>query len=296
MTERNLAQAVEYFATTTCHLSEEDLERPWVWRVYDEGVRYAFFRTYEELRTLAARLLAERTASGIPITTAHRALAQYHAAYRDLQALLIGQPDALLDAPPAAPDAWPLRVVLGRTIAAEREIFARIWHALQRCRVSPASDAALPEPVEITPEEFTGFVGSFDDFRRTMDRLSLAGILAYYDSLHKRILRELTGIRGAELEAETLWGDALPFTVEFRLHRLDSRLRQQIVQVEKTFEVLDHPQSEARRLLRLVYGALADVDGVIIGDWGLGRPQRRELAGKISLRADEIRDIFRNPD
>jgi hypothetical protein len=293
MAERNLTQAIEYFATTTCHLSEVDLERPWVWRAYDEGVRFAFFRTYEELRTLAAQLLAERTAKGPPITTAHHALAQYHAAYRDLQAFLIGQPDSLLDVPPA-PAEWPLRIILGHVIAAEREFFARIWHAVQRYRDSAVKEQDQPEVVEMTPEEIADFVGSFDDFQRTMDRLSLAGILAYYDSLHKRILRELTGIRGFEMEAETLWWEGTPFTVEFRLHRLDSHLRQHIVQMEKTFEMLDHPQSEARRLLRLIYGALADVDGVIIGDWGLGRPQRRELAGKISQRVGEIREIFQN--
>ena len=289
--ERNLAQAVEYFASVTCALTEADLERPWVWRAYEEGVRFAFFRTYEELRTLAARLIAERTAKSAPITTAHHALAQYHAAYRDLQALLIGEPDDLLDVPPA-PGEWPLRIILGHTIAAEREFFARIWHAVQRYREPGAAGEDQPSPVEMTPEEVAEFVGSFGDFQRTMDRLSLAGILAYYDALHKRVLRELTGIRGFEMEAETLWWEGTPFSVEFRLHRLDSHLRQHTVQIEKTFEMLDHPQSEARRLLRLIYGALADVDGAIIGDWGLGRPQRRELAGKISQRAAEIQSII----
>ena len=52
------------------------------------------------------------------------------------------------------------------------------------------------------------------------------------------------------------------------------------------------PPSEARRLLRLVYAALADVDSMIIGDWGHGKNGRNELAGKINVRADEVRAIF----
>ena len=291
MTERNLTQSVEYFALVTYPLSEDDLERPWAWRAYNEGVRFAFFRTYEELRSLAARLFAERTAQGPPITTAHHALAQYHAAYRDLQALLIGQPDTLLDIPPEQGE-WPLRIILGHIIAAEREFFARIWHAVQRYRKSTDAGEDKLDTAEMTADEVAEFVGRFDEFERTMNRLSLAGIMAYYDSLHKRILRELTNITGFEIEAETLWWEGTPFTVEFRLHRLDSHLRQHIVQIEKTFDTLDHPPSEARRLIRLIYGALADVDGAIIGDWGLGRGQRRALAGKISLRADEIKAIL----
>jgi len=80
MTELNLTQAVEKFALTTCHLADEDLDREWTWRAYSEGIRYAMFRTYEELRTLAAQLIAERTTKGAPISTAHHALAQYHVA------------------------------------------------------------------------------------------------------------------------------------------------------------------------------------------------------------------------
>ena len=88
------------------------------------------FRTYEELRTLAAVLITERTTKGAVISTAHRSLAQYHAAYRDLQSILIGLDESLLGQPPA-PNEWPLRIILGHTLAAEREFFARIWHAVQ---------------------------------------------------------------------------------------------------------------------------------------------------------------------
>jgi hypothetical protein len=320
MAELNLTQAVEKFALTTCYLTDSDLDREWTWRAYSEGVRYAMFRTYEELRTLAAALIAERTTKGAPISTAHHSLAQYHAAYRDLQSILIGLDEGLLDELPA-PDEWPLRIILGHTVAAEREFFARIWYAVQQHRnatpVKPSPriphmqnfglqndtffdeseleeepDSSLPEPTEMAAEEVAEFVGSPEEFERTMNRLSIPGIMAFYDSLHKRVLRELTDIKGFELEAESLWWEGTPFTVEFRLHRLDAHLRQHTVQIEKTLAALGDPPSEARRLLRLVYAALADVDSTIIGDWGLGKAERRELAGKIAVRADEVATIF----
>lgn len=285
MPDINLIQAIEKFTAITHELTDEDLEAPWSWRAYNEGVRYAFFRTYEELRELAAKLMTERTTRGKPITTAQHALAQYHAAYRDLQAVLIGLDEASLDTEPARGE-WPLRITLGHIIAAEREFFARIWHAVQRFR------DGHDDPVETTAEEVVEFVGSYDEFERTMNRLSIPGIMAYYDSLHKRVLRELTAIRGLELDAPSLWWEELPITVEFRLHRLDSHLRQHTIQIEKTLAVLGGTPTEAKRLLRLVYAALADVDSTMIGAWGLGKTRRLEAAAQIAQRADEIEQIF----
>jgi len=283
--ETTLIQAVEKFTSITHKLSDDDLELPWTWRAYNEGVRFAFFRAYEELRSLAAVLLTERTTLGKPITTAQRALAQYHAAYRDLQAVLIGVDEGLMDVPPNKGE-WPLRVILGHIIAAEREFFARIWHAVQRFR--DGEDG----PVEMSGDEVETFVGEFEDFERTMNRLSIPGIMAYYDSLHKRVLRELNSIRGLELEAPSLWWEELPISVEFRLHRLDSHLRQHTIQIEKTLIAINENPSEAKRLLRLVYAALSDVDTTIIGAWGLGKEKRLETAAVIVNLADEISQVL----
>jgi len=285
VTDTTLIQAVEKFSSVTHELSDDDLELDWSWRAYHEGVRYAFFRTYEELRELAAELITERTTRGKPITTAQHALAQYHAAYRDFQAVLIGVNEDWIDISPAKGE-WPLRVILGHIISAEREFFARIWYAVQRFRDGE------DDPVEMTATEVAEFVGGYDDFEKTMNRLSLPGILAYYDSLHKRVLRELATIRGLEMEAPSLWWEEVPMSVEFRLHRLDSHLRQHTIQLEKTLTLLgDHP-TEAKRLLRLIFAALADVDSTMIGAWGLGKEKRLETAAMIAPRADEIAKII----
>ena len=283
----NLTQAVEQFAFATLHLTDAELEVEWQWRAYNEGVRYAFFRTYEELRTLAARLAVERSANGAAISHTHRALAQYHLAYRDLQAILLGLPDDILDVEPAKGE-WSLRIILGHILAAEREFFARIWFTINKSR------QGITEPTLMPTEEVEEFVGSYQDFERTMNRLSIAGVLAFYDSLHKRVLRELTDIRAAELEAETLWWEEIPISVEFRLHRLDAHLRQHSIQIEKTLAAQGYVPNEAKQLLRLIYTALGEVDSMMIGDWGIGRSQRYELAATIQQRAKEISNLFAN--
>src|SRR5512145_392851 len=89
----SLGRKVEGIAAATLALADADLARPWAWQDYDEGVRHAFFRTYEELRELAARLGTLRLVAGQPRTTAQHALAQYHAAYRDLRAVLLAAND-----------------------------------------------------------------------------------------------------------------------------------------------------------------------------------------------------------
>ena len=48
-----LTQAVERFATLTQGIPDSQLERAWAWQSHDfEGIRFAFFRNYEELREL----------------------------------------------------------------------------------------------------------------------------------------------------------------------------------------------------------------------------------------------------
>ena len=107
MTKSPLAGAVEKFSAITHSFSDLDLEREWAWGAYDEGVRSAFFRVYEDLRELAARLAAERSVTGPAMSTAQYILAQHHAAYRDLQAVLLGitGEDALRE---PGDEEWPL--------------------------------------------------------------------------------------------------------------------------------------------------------------------------------------------
>jgi hypothetical protein len=282
MSETTLAQAVEQFALRTHTLADADLERDWAWHAYDEGLRYAFFRTYEELRDLAATAAAARAAGGPPITLAQRVLAQYHAAYRDLQALLIGLPDAELDRAPAAGE-WPLRKVLDHIIEADGGFYGVIRYALERQR------AADERPAEI-PESFWDEL--FGPAEEAAYKAALAGTLAeiaaYYAALHARILREFATITAAELDAPSRYWEGYGLPIQFRLHRFDAHLRQHTIQVEKTLDALGRPPGEVMRLLRLIYAALAEAEGAALGAASAGAERWNTTATAILARAAEI--------
>ena len=87
MFNTKLAHAVENFAALMLPLTEKDLERAWTWKDhYEEGIRFAFFVTLQELRHLAVTLSTLRPKP----TAAQHILSQYHAAYLDLQAAIVG--------------------------------------------------------------------------------------------------------------------------------------------------------------------------------------------------------------
>ena len=284
MDEFPLYGAVEGFALLTCSLPDADLERAWAWGAYDEGVRHAFFRTYEELRELAAQLGAQRAGSPNPQTRAQRILAQYHAAYRDLQALLLGIGDEDAQRAPSEED-WPLRKVMRHIIRSERTFFAITAYALDRFR------SGDERPMEMPDEAWEAFWAG-DAFGQMEENEPLSGLLAYYDSLHLRVLGELASIGEDELNAPSMFWEGAPMPVQFRLHRFDSHLRQHSVQVEKTLDMLGLTPNEARRLLRLVYAALAEAEGIQVGAPELGAENCWLLSQGIQERGQEIQGII----
>jgi hypothetical protein len=48
--------------------------------------------------------------------------------------------------------------------------------------------------------------------------------------------------------------------LRFRLHRFEEHLRQHTVQLDKTLAAIGRPPTEAHRLVRNIYNALADVE------------------------------------
>ena len=120
----------------------------------------------------------------------------------------------------------------------------------------------------------------------------LADIQSYHEALHERVLRGFADISEEELAAPSMYWEGYEMSLRFRLHRFDSHLRQHIVQIDKTLADIGRPPNEAKRLLRLIYAALAEVEGTTIGAWEVGAELRDELAEVIAARASEIADIL----
>lgn len=283
MENSSLAGTVEKFAAAIGDFSDADLDRPWDWQEYQEGVRFAFFRTYEQLCTLAARLEAERAASVIhPFTAAQRILGQYHTAYRDLQAVLLGVTNGLADQVPAEGE-WTVRQVLAHIVQAERGFFTVNTLGLEHAR------AGNPEPIEINEEVWNSFWADAP-FTELSEHGSFTEIQAYHARLHPRILRAYAAVSGDELRLPIKYWESSPMPLEFRLHRFGSHMRQHTIQIEKILNQLGQPPNEAKRLLRLIYAALAAVESVNIGQVGFGLERQNIIAAEIEhIQAQVVR-------
>lgn len=282
-TTNSLEAAVLDFARLTCDLSDADLEKHWAWRDYDEGVRFSFFRTYEELRSLAVGLAAGRSAAGSGITQAQHILGQYHAGYRDLQAILFGWSADILERTPGA-EEWSVRQALKHIVSAERNFYFMVHFALLDARLGNA------QPTEMTEAIWDEF-WSGDPSQALGETSTALELLAYYDTLHQRVLDEFVSITSTELEAPAVYWEDQPYPIRFRLHRFDSHLRQHTIQIEKTLVALGLAPGEPRRLLRLMFAALSDVEGAVLGS-SHGTEECQLLANQIRQRNVEIAGVL----
>lgn len=236
----------------TVSLSDADMARPWAWGKYDEeGLRFALLMTHHELRDLAVRLAAAR--DGAPAQAA-RILSQYHQAYRDMSAVLATVRDADVDRAPAK-DEWPVREVCKHMLAAEYGFLGVCRFGLDRRRAGNAK--------EPSDEEWEAFSKPRGEERKValavLERGSVEDIRNAFATIHVRILRELGDIADADVDAPSwFWDGAM--SLRFRLHRFEEHLRQHTIQLDKTLAGIDRAPTEAHRLVRNVYNALADVE------------------------------------
>jgi uncharacterized damage-inducible protein DinB len=277
----HLYPAVLHLARLTKSFSAADLEQPWAWGPHDEGVRFALLGTYQELQQCAVEIQAARTAADRPVTPAQQILAQYHTAFRELEAVLLGVTEEQLDERPG-PGEWPLRRVLGHIVAAERAFFSLVADALQRVRQNEERSPALPAGA------VERYAGPAAEFEAVLDSGRLPDIWAYYTALHDRALDEFAGITDAELDAPSLWWEELNLPVRHRLHRFTAHLIQHTIQVEKTLAAIGRPVTEAQMMLRRLFQALAAAEGGLIGAPETGRAARVALAEIINERTAEV--------
>jgi uncharacterized damage-inducible protein DinB len=267
---KTVTQAVEELVRATVHLTDEDMGREWKWGDYDEeGLRFALLMTHHELRDLAVRLAGRRQA-----TQAERILAQYHQTYRDLTGVLASVRTEDLDRVPADGE-WPLRETLKHMLRAEHGFLARIRFALEHpptARFDSDRDAEFlafrKERYEVPEDATTGPIES---------------IRNRFFEVHRRVLTELADVTDAQLEIRSWFWESEPMPIRFRMHRIEEHLRQHTIQLDKTLAVI-RPPTEAHRLVRNIYNALADVESASEPAEDL----RGEFAATISERVGAI--------
>jgi len=276
-----LSQSVENFCRLFLDVPTAELERKWVWKDHDrEGIRFSFFVTLQELRQLAAKLAAERT----PPTPAQRILGQYHAAYLDLQAALLGLSTDQADRAPAEGE-WSVRRTYAHILGGEIAFSAAVRYALEGHRAGtwqpePMSDADEVRLAGLSEVDYAALMGS-----------PLSRILAFHRELHPRLISEFASITTAELDLPSTFWEQTRFPIRHRLHRFEAHLVQHTIQIDQTLAALGRAPSETQRLNRKIYAALAEAEAAMLGLETVS-PDSAALAEAITARTAEIKPIL----
>ncbi len=278
-----LNNAVQEFAAQVLPLSEKDLEQKWMWKDHgEEGIRFAFFVTLQELRHLAVTLATLRPKP----TVAQHILSQYHAATMDLRAALLGvSAEEALCTP--AEGEWSIHKVYTHVLNAEINFTIAVRYALEKHRAGDwtpekVSDADASRLARISDVEYQALIQGPLEVMQT-----------YHRHLHQQIVDEFSTITDDELILPSTFWEETRFPIHHRLHRYEAHLVQHTIQIDKTLIALGHPPSESKRLLRKIYAALAEAEGMMMGMEKRTEAVTFVTASAISERAKEIERLLK---
>lgn len=281
-----LSSAVEDLARIFIYLPDSELELAWKWKDHDEeGIRFALFVTLQELRQLAVTLSTLRPKP----TAAQHILSQYHVAYMDLQAAILGlSPE---DAEKVfAPGEWSARRVYAHVLATDLGFTAVIRYALEGHRDGTWKRDPLPESEE---PRLSGISGMTEDEYQALVKGPFEKMLTYHREFHPLILKEFTTITDEELDLPSTFWEETRFPIRHRLHRYEAHYAQHTIQMDKTLVAIGRAPNESKRLIRKIYAALAEAEGVLIGAGEIGNTAVRETASSIQKRTQEIAGLLK---
>jgi len=278
-----LKRAIQEFTILMLPLSEKDLERPWIWKDHDEeGIRFAFFVTLQELRHLAVTLATLRTKP----TPAQHILRQYHAAYMDLQAALLGVSNEEAERAPAEGE-WPVQKTYAHILSTEINFTITVRYALEKHR------AETWTPERVSDPDADRLAGISDEAYLALTKGPLDGMLAYHRELHSAIVEEFSNITDQELDLPSTFWEETRFPICHRLHRYEAHFVQHTVQIDKTLAAIGLAPTESKRLLRKIHAALAEAEGMTIGAKEMDDTAILATASSISERTREIEGLLR---
>jgi len=278
-----LTRAVEKFSALMLPLSEKNLEHEWIWKDHDEeGIRFAFFVTLQELRQLAVTLSTLHS----KLTPAQRILSQYHAAYMDLQAAIFGLSKEDADKVPAEGE-WQVSRVYAHILSAEINFTIAVRYALEKHR------AGIWTPERMSGEDENRLAGMSEEEYQTLLRSPLEGMLAYHRSFHPAIIEGFSKITDQELDLPSTFWEGTRFPIRHRLHRYEAHYAQHTIQIDKTLIAIGQAPTESKRLIRKVYAALAEAEGAMIGIEKMDDTVILVTASSIAERTKEISGLLK---
>ncbi len=233
------------------------LDRKWTWQGYDEGVRFAFFRILEELRSLSSDPLLIKPFFHDSSREVYTYLEQFQRVFWNLKAEVAGLPEDLTHQQPA-PNEWSIRQTLEHILEVEWMFFGVIRYGLQISRESTQST-----PGEM-PQTFID--QHFDEdghFPAGEFECSTAELFAFYEDRHADVLNGLLALNDSQLEQPLSFWEPQAMATRFRLIRFESHLRQHLIQIQKANCQITGQYPELRTLAVNCAQIFAQID------WGL---------------------------
>jgi len=283
MNTNRLYSAIQNFSGLFIDLSDKELGHPWKWKDHEsEGIRFAFFVTLQELRQLAVTISTLRTKP----TSAQHILSQYHAAYLDLQAAILGLSAEDAEKIPAEGE-WHIRKVYSHILETDIVFTAFVRYALEGHR------AGTWKQGQMSAEDEARLVGMSDEQYEALIKGPLEGMLAYHREFHPMILEDFSRVADMELDLPCAFWEATCFPIRHRLHRYEAHCVQHTIQIDKTLIAIGQSPSESKRLARKIYAALAEAEGLLIGAEKMDDTAILATASSIEERTREIRNLLK---
>jgi len=242
------------------------LERPWRWRPTDRDdldVRTGFYSIHECLEAAIGAIAVGRAPAAEPFGPAVPALAAMATARWELRGVLAPVAEADWDADPGG-DQWTIRQTVGHIVGGQRSYgWYNAWYIRQGIVGAeverPSEDHFPPEPTE--EEEAAG---------------DPATVMARLDEVLDANAVATAALGQPAMAISGRWS-GLPVTIDFRLGRYGSHIREHTIQIDKTLVMLGRTPTESERLVRLILATYGRLEAELVG-----RPPReldRPLTG-----------------
>ena len=254
------------------------MERDWRWRASDTDdieLRYGFYAIHERLEAAAGSIVVGRAGAfegALPIGPAVPALGAMTAARWDLHGVLAPLGDATLDADPGGGE-WTVRQTLGHIVSGQ---LSYSWlNAFFLANPVAVGAAEYPGDGDLPPEPTEEELGAG----------TLAEVRERFDRIADHAAVAVAALDPTSMSLGARWSE-LHVSIDFRLGRYGSHIREHVVQVEKTLAMLRREPTEAERLVRLDPGDLRPPRGAV----------HRTAAGRSGPPAGRRLERHRNPD
>jgi len=236
-------------------IPDDALDRPWPWRPDDVGEierRYGLYRIYEGFEAAVGAIEVGRSMTpSEPIRPAVPPLAAMMTSRWELRGLLAPLEAAAWDADPGGGE-WTIRQAVGHIIGSQRSYgWYNAWYLHAGVRegeaVYPDEGFMPPEPSE--EDEAAG---------------TPAEVLARFDEVVDANAVASAGLPDPAMSIRARWY-GLPVTVDVRLGRYASHIREHTVQIDKTLALLDRRPTETERLVRLILDTYGRLEAALVG-------------------------------